>query len=91
MNTSVISIKTDPKTKKELQGFAESLGMTVSGLINAQVRQMLRDRKVVLTDTLEPTPYLENIMRQTEKDLKTGKNISKPMTPDELFDHLASL
>ncbi len=88
-NNIIINVKTDPKTKKEVQEFAHSLGLTVSGLINAQLRQMLRDRRVVLTDELEPTPYLEKIIRQVEKDLKTGRNISGPFkTADEMFAHL---
>lgn len=89
MNTATISVKTDPETKKAVQAFAQSLGVTVSGLINAQLRQALKTRKVELTDTLEPTPYLKKIMREVEEDLKTGRNISGPFTnADEMFDHL---
>ncbi len=91
MNTAIINVKTDPETKREIQEFAHSVGLTVSGLLNAQLRQILRTRKVELTDTLEPTPYLEKIMRDTEKDLKSGKNITKTYSSKEAIAHLESL
>ncbi len=53
------------------------------------VKQALRDRKIILTTSLEPTPYLEKIMRKVEADLKTGKNISPEFdSVDAMFEHL---
>ena len=91
MNSVILNVKTDPATKKATQEFAQTLGISVSALMNAQLRQMLRDRTVVLTDALEPTPYLEKIMRRVEKDLKSGRNISPPMTVDQALEHLRAL
>ena len=72
MTKTILNIKTDPKTKVEIQEFAAELGVPVSVIMNAQIKQMLRDRKIVLSTELEPTPYLIKIMDQVEKDLKTG-------------------
>jgi hypothetical protein len=34
-----------------------------------------RERRVVLTTHLTPTPYLEKIMKKADADYKAGKNI----------------
>ena len=76
MTKTLLNIKTDPDTKVQIQEFAAELGVPVSVIMNAQIKQMLRDRKIVLSTELEPTPYLIKIMDQVEKDLKTGRNMS---------------
>lgn len=89
MNTSIINIKTDPKTKQQLKDFAAQLGLPVSALINAQIRQMLRTGKVELSTSLEPTPYLQAIIKEAEADYKAGKNISGSF--DSAEDMIAAL
>jgi antitoxin component of RelBE/YafQ-DinJ toxin-antitoxin module len=91
MAKTILNIKTDQSTKKELQQFAEELGVPVSVIMNAQIKQMLRDRKVILSTELEPTPYLVKIMEQVEEDLKTGKNMTKAMDVKEARTYLDSL
>ena len=86
---AVINIKTDPATKRDLQALAKELGLSVSTLINADIRRLLRERKIELDASLTPTPYLEKIMREAEEDIKHNRNISGPFeTVDALFDHL---
>ena len=91
MNKTILNIKTDPQTKQQIQEFAAELGVPVSTIMNAQIKQMLRDRKIVLSTELEPTPYLVKIMEQVEEDLKTGKNITKTYSKEEALAHLDSL
>jgi antitoxin component of RelBE/YafQ-DinJ toxin-antitoxin module len=91
MIKTILNIKTDPATKQQLQMFASELGVPVSVIINAQIKQMLRDRKVVLSTELEPTPYLVKIMEQVEEDLKSNKNMTKAMNTKEAVAYLKSL
>jgi len=91
MTKTILNIKTDPQTKLQLQGFAAELGVPVSVIMNAQIKQMLRDRKIVLSMELEPTPYLEKIMKQVEADLVTGKNMTPAMNIKEAIAYLDSL
>jgi antitoxin component of RelBE/YafQ-DinJ toxin-antitoxin module len=91
MTKTIINIKTDPATKQQLQMFASELGVPVSVIMNAQIKQMLRDRKVVLSTELEPTPYLVKIMEQVEKDLADNKNITHTNSIKEALAHLDSL
>ena len=87
----ILNIKTNPETKIQLQEFAAELGVPVSVILNAQIKQMLRTRKVTLTTELEPTPYLEKIMRQVEKDLVSGRNMTKAMDATKAVAYLKAL
>lgn len=91
MTKVILNIKTDPETKQQIQEFAAELGVPVSVIMNAQLKQMLRDRSVTFSTTLEPTPYLVKIMEQAEEDLKTGKNMTKAMNSKEAIAYLKSL
>lgn len=91
MNKTILNIKTDPQVKQQIKEFAAELGVPVSVIMNAQIKQMLRDRKVVLSTELEPTPYLVKIMEQVEQDLKKKSKVTFTRTPDELVSHLESL
>jgi len=89
MSTVLLSIKTDSDTKDELKSFAAELGVSTTAFVNLLVKQALRDRRVVLSTALEPTPYLEKIMREVEADIKTGKNISPEFdSVDAMFEYL---
>lgn len=72
MNNALLSIKTDEATKKALKEFAAELGTTSAGLANMLIKQALRERRVVLSTTLEPTPYLEEVIREAEADYEKG-------------------
>ncbi len=91
MTKTILNIKIDPQTKQQIQEFAAALGIPVSVIMNAQIKQMLRDRKIILGTELEPTPYLIRIMDQVEKDLATGKNMTKAMDVKEAIAYLDSL
>ena len=89
MNTAIINVKIDPETKAQLKAFASQVGLPVSALLNAQIKQMLRTGKVEFSAALEPTPYLENILREVDNDIKTGKNLSPVFdNVDDMFNHL---
>jgi len=88
MNTT-LNVKIDAKTKQSLKEFAAEVGVPVSSLVNGTIRQMLRDRKVVFSTALEPTPYLAKILKETEADIATGQNLSPVFeSVDNMFDHL---
>lgn len=91
MSKNVINFKTDAETKRELKQFAAELGMPMTAIINAQIKQMLRSRTVTLTTDLKPTPYLEKILIQAEEDIKAGRNMTGPMGGEEAVAYLNSL
>jgi antitoxin component of RelBE/YafQ-DinJ toxin-antitoxin module len=90
-NTAALTIRTDPKTKQAIADFASSIGMSTSAFATAILLQTVRDGRVVLTPTLEPTPYLEKIMRKADADIKAGRNMSPPYNKKQALKHLQSL
>ena len=86
MNNALLSIRTDDQTKKEIADFAASVGLSISAFVTVVLKQAVLEGRVVLTPTLEPTPYLEKVMRQADADIKAGKNVSKAYTNlDDFF------
>ena len=78
MSTTVMSIKTDREIKEEAQKLAKRLGFPLGTIINAFLRQFIREKTVIFS--MEPTyrmsKFLERELKKVEKDIKTGKNIS---------------
>ncbi|HEV2403244.1 MAG TPA: hypothetical protein VGS08_03520 [Candidatus Saccharimonadales bacterium] len=89
MNSTALTIRTDPRTKKTIADFAASVGLSTSAFATAILLQVVREQRVLLTPipTLEPTPYLENIMRRAAADRKTNRNY-KTVTNEAELDNL---
>ena len=89
MTSVALTIRTDPATKKQIADFAASVGLSTSAFATAILMQAVREGRVVLTPTLEPTPYLEKIMREANADIAAGKNMSKAYSDvDSFFDDM---
>lgn len=73
MNTAVINIKTEPEVKAQAQAIARQIGVSLSSLINAYLRQFIRTKKVEFDLGEEPTPYLIKILKKADKDIKAGR------------------
>jgi antitoxin component of RelBE/YafQ-DinJ toxin-antitoxin module len=91
MNNVLLSIKTDRETKEQLKSFAAELGVSSTALVNMVVKQAIRDRRIVLSTELEPTPYLEEIMRKAEDDYAADRNITHTKSSAEALAHLDGL
>ena len=73
MNTAVINIKTNEKVKKQAQVIASELGLNLSSLINAYLKQLVRTRRVEFDLGEEPSEYLKSVIRQAEENYKKGR------------------
>lgn len=91
MSNTALTIRTDIETKKAIAEFAASLGLSTSAFITAVILQAMRERRVVLTPILEPTPYLEKIMHEALEDRSAGRNVTKFEDKETAFSHLRSL
>lgn len=84
-----LNVKIDSQVKRELRDFANEVGVPVSSLINGSIRQMLRDRRVVFSTTLEPTASFATDLKRIEGDVKAGRNVSKHYSSvDDMFADL---
>ncbi|MFA5001213.1 MAG: type II toxin-antitoxin system RelB/DinJ family antitoxin [Candidatus Paceibacterota bacterium] len=75
-NTAVINIKTNPKIKKQAQAVASDLGLSLSAVINAYLRQLVRDRRVEYEMEGHPSPLLVSSIEEARADYKNGKAFS---------------
>jgi len=89
MKTAVINFKTEADLKKKAQKKAESLGMSLSNILNAYLRKFLRVKEVdFVEEELVPTPYLEKILRESKKDMEKGYVSPTFSDPDDFIKWL---
>lgn len=75
MNTAVIITKTEPEVKKKAQKLAKEFGISLSSLINAYLKQLIRTETVTFRALHEePSDYLKSVIKQAEINRKKGKH-----------------
>lgn len=90
--TTVIHIKADKEVKENAQKAARDLGLTLSDVINASLRNFIRTREVIFSDIPVMTPELEKLLDRVEEDIKYNRNLSPSFkTAKEMNDYLDSL
>ena len=90
-NNALLSVRTDSVTKKEITEFADSVGLSVSAFVTVILKQAVKEGRIVLTPSLEPTPYLEKVMREALADYRAGKNFTRTTNKAELTTYLDTL
>lgn len=71
-----MSIKTDKEVKEGAQEVAREIGVPLSIIINAYLKEFILTRQVRLVAPPKMTPHLERIIQKAEKDYKNKKNVS---------------
>jgi len=89
---TMLNVKTDVEVKKGVQELAREIGMPVSVIINAYLREILRTREVRFSAPPKMTAQLEKTIATAERDYKLKRNLSPILsTPEEIsryFDEL---
>ncbi len=89
---TMINIKADKDVKESAQKIAEELGLSLSAIINASLKQFIRSKKITFSIMPQMTPALENLIEKVEKDIRKGKNMSPVFSSaKEMDDYLDSL
>ena len=74
MNTAVINVKIDKKTKFQAQEIAANLGFSLSSLINGYLRQLIKSKTIHFSLQEEnPSEYLIQALKESEEDRKAGR------------------
>lgn len=91
MNT-VIHIKANREVKENAQKIAQKLGLSLTDVINASLRNFIQTRTVIFTDIPTIIPQFEKKLDRIEKDIKEGKNLSPGfINVKDATDYLDSL
>ncbi len=75
MSYTVVATKVDPQTKKEAMETAKELGMPLSVVIKAFLKQFIKTKTVMFSARDEiPNEYFKSVLLQAEKNWKKGKH-----------------
>jgi addiction module RelB/DinJ family antitoxin len=90
MNThTTLNIKTDKKLKAEAEKVSEELGVPLSTVINAFLKQFVRGEDITLSaNQYRPTPYLESILEQAQKEYEAGDFVGPFKTGEDFVELL---
>jgi addiction module RelB/DinJ family antitoxin len=89
---TVISVKTDKHTKNAAQKVAHDLGIPLSTVLNAYLRQFVRDKAVSVHMEPRLLPDVEKELLAVIKEVRAGKNISPKFSSiQEADDYLDRL
>lgn len=89
---TVINLKTDWDVKKNAQELAKKMGLSLSAIVNAYLRQFVRSRELYFSMTPTMTIDLEKLIGLVETDIKTDHNLSREISsPNELKKYLKSI
>jgi addiction module RelB/DinJ family antitoxin len=92
MAKTLINVKADKEVKKNAQKIADDLGLSLSDVINASLRNFIRTREVRFSAVPEMTTELERLLGVVEQDIKSKRGLSRAMsTKEEIGRRLDSL
>lgn len=75
MSYAVVTTKIDLPTKRAAMKTADDLGLPLSVVIKAFLKQFIRTKSVTFGAYSEdPSDYLRSVIAQAEKNLQTGKH-----------------
>lgn len=88
MNT-VLNVKIDPTLKQQAQQAAKALGLPMSTVVAAGLREFVRTRSITISDPPRLRPEVEAELLQISADARNGINVSPAF--DNLDDAFAWL
>ncbi len=87
---TVLNIKTDVEVKKQAQKIARDIGLPLSTVVNAYLKEFIQDKRVIFSMHERPSARLRKIIEEARKDLMSG-NVEGPFdSVDALMKSLNS-
>ena len=88
----MINIKADKEVKENAQKIAKEIGLPLSTVMNAYLKEFIRERAVRFSVEPQLRPEIGKLLKQASKDYKNGKNFVGPFsTAKEMDEYLDSL
>ena len=85
---TVMSVKIDQDVKESAQEVAKSVGLTVSALVNAYLRQIAVTRRIEFYAPEPMTPKLERLIGKVEKEVAEHGTVGPFSSVDEFLRKL---
>lgn len=88
MNT-VLNVKLDPELKRQAQAAAKAMGLPLSTVVAAGLRDFVRNRSITISDPPRLKPEVEAELLRISADAKKGINVSPAFSNlDDAFEWL---
>ncbi len=89
---AIINIKVSKTLKREAQDLADEIGVPLTTVIAANLKEFVRSRSLTVSAFPRLRPEIEQELSEAIADYKNDKNVSKVLSkPSEVADHLSSL
>lgn len=85
---TTILIKTDKELKTKAQFLADEIGVPLTTVINAYLKQFVRDRQVVFEAGYSVKELAAKRLRVIRADFKSGKNTTQHESLDALLSSI---
>ncbi len=79
-NSTVLNVKIDKDIKKQAQEIAKSIGVPMSIVVAANLKDFIRTRTITITDVPQLKPEVIVELKKIEKDIKKRKDLSPAFT-----------
>jgi DNA-damage-inducible protein J len=86
MAKTVLNVKTDKEVKEEAQKLARELGIPLSTVVNAYLKEFVREQRVEFSRIPKMTTRLERLLDGVEQDIKESKNLSPVFSSTKEMD-----
>ncbi len=77
---TILNIKTDEEVKQSAQRIAKELGLPLSTVVNAYLKEFVRNREVRFSLEPQLRPEVEKLLKRAAADYRTRKNIAGPFS-----------
>jgi addiction module RelB/DinJ family antitoxin len=84
---TILNIKTDREVKLRAQKIAKELGLPLSTVVNAYLKDFIRNKTINLSIAPRMSRQLEGLIGEVEKDIAAGRNIAGPFTTAAEIKH----
>ena len=88
---TIINIKADKEVKENAQKVAKELGLPLGTIINAYLRELVREKRVLFSVPPIPNKRTQNLLKKIRRDIKLKKRSIGPFTYDEAITYLNTL
>jgi addiction module RelB/DinJ family antitoxin len=82
---TVINIKADKEVKDQAFKVAAEMGLPLSTIVNAFLKQFIREKRVTFEVPLVPNKKTAKLLREADEDIRLGRNLSGPFETVEEF------
>ncbi|OGZ57485.1 MAG: hypothetical protein A3F94_00625 [Candidatus Spechtbacteria bacterium RIFCSPLOWO2_12_FULL_38_22] len=91
MAKTIVNVKVDSETKEKAQSLAKELGLPLSTIVNANLKEFIRSGEVIFSIEPKIKPSVWKELRIATSDLGANKNISRTFgSAKEALSYLSS-